>query len=155
MATQGPITLEGSFLLDLATKKIDLGADQFALALVGTGWTPDATKSGATWADASASEVSGTGYTAGGQALTGVTVAQVASTSKVKLSAADVSWANSTISGAKWGVIVHRATAGTTAGTDRIVAYFDFDTTSGASTISDTNSSFDVNWVGGEVFTIG
>lgn len=56
------------------------------------------------WADVSANEVSGTGYTAGGQALTGVAAAQSAGVNIVYLDANDVVWSGATIT-ARYAVI--------------------------------------------------
>lgn len=59
-------------------------ANTFKLALIGSAWTPDNSDTGnEVFADCSASEIAaGNGYTAGGVALTGVTLAQAGGTVK-------------------------------------------------------------------------
>lgn len=52
---------------------INWGADSIKMALLGSGYTPNLSTQ-VHWADISSNEISGTGYTAGGQALTSKTL---------------------------------------------------------------------------------
>lgn len=67
-------------------------ANSFKLALVTSAWTPDNSDTGnEVWADVSANEIAaGNGYTAGGVALTGVTLTQTGGT--VKFATGNASW---------------------------------------------------------------
>lgn len=71
-------------------------------------------------------EVTGAGYTAGGQALTGKTVTYDAATNTLKLDCADVTWANSTIT-ARYAVFYVQVGADlTTPLDDPLLCYWDF-----------------------------
>ncbi len=69
---------------------IDFDTDTIKVALLTNVYAPDAT-SDEFWSDISANEVSGNGYTAGGEALTAKTVT-VNGTGVVTFDAADVVW---------------------------------------------------------------
>ncbi|MEL7638213.1 MAG: hypothetical protein AAGU21_01095 [Solidesulfovibrio sp.] len=56
-----------SFLTNIANGVFDMDGDTFKVALLGSGYTPNAGHS--VFANVSASEVAGTGYTAGGKEL--------------------------------------------------------------------------------------
>ena len=81
-------------------------------------------------------EVVGTGYTAGGATLSGVTWTYTAGTNTWKLDAADVSWPASTIT-ARYAVVVD--TSPGTAATNRLICLIDF----GADVVS-SGGSFDI-----------
>ena len=57
------------------------------------------------WSDLSATEVSGTGYTAGGKVLTSKTLTYTASTNTTALGAADLTWSTVTFSNGRWVVL--------------------------------------------------
>lgn len=84
---------------------IDLDSDTFKCALFTSAYTPAA--SNATFADLTG-EVSGDGYTAGGQALTNVTWTRSGAT--VTFDADDPSWTNATIT-ARYAAIYKSGTA--------------------------------------------
>jgi hypothetical protein len=69
---------------------LDLDSDTFKVALVSSSYTFDSTDT--QWADMSANEISGTGYTAGGETLTSVTVSAAG-----VFDAADTVWSTATI----------------------------------------------------------
>lgn len=73
----------------LGLKVLDLDSDTIKCALVASTWTPSLSAQ-ANWADVSANEITGDGYTAGGVALTNVTYANTAGTSKFDCD--DPSW---------------------------------------------------------------
>lgn len=81
-------------------KEVDLEADTIKLALLNNSHSFTATHN--TWSQVSANEVSGTGYTAGGQALSNKSVTQAATT---KFDADNVTWSSATISNIYHGVI--------------------------------------------------
>lgn len=73
-------------------KEIDLEADTIKIALLDSSHSFTSTNN--TWSDVSANEVSGTGYTAGGEDLANKSVTQGATT---KFDADDVTWSTATI----------------------------------------------------------
>lgn len=81
------------FFANLMTKIVDLEADTIKVALMNNSHTPLATNN--VFADVSANEISGVGYVAGGQALSGKTVTQGSST---KWDADNVVWSGATLS---------------------------------------------------------
>lgn len=125
----------GLFLKSLCNKEVDLDSDTLKVMLCTSSYTPNQDthqyKSDVT------NEVSGTGYTAGGQTLTGVTVAYNASTNTLTLDANDPSWANSTIT-ARYAVF-YDSTPGSDA-TRPLIAYWDLESdqvsSSGAFTLT-------------------
>jgi len=88
-------------------------------------------------------EVAGTGYTAGGVALTATEITLAAGL--LTFDAADVSWASSTITGAM--AAVHYFNVGTAA-TDALGLLSDFVTA-----VSTTNGTLTVQWAAGGLWT--
>jgi hypothetical protein len=82
-------------------------------------------------------EITGTGYTAGGITLTSPTVTYDTASDQVRLDAADVSWTSSTIT-ARYAV-VYKSTG--SAATSPLICYFDF-----GSNQSTTNGTFAIQW---------
>lgn len=70
---RGDLTVFEEFAKTIGEKKVAIGADTFKLALIDDTTAPTAADATPTWADYSGNEVSGTGYTAGGASLSGVT----------------------------------------------------------------------------------
>jgi hypothetical protein len=77
MARNDWVTFE-EFGLDLADGEHDLGADTFKVGLIDNSTAPTAADATPRWGDYSGDEVSGTGYTAGGAALTDTGVTEAA-----------------------------------------------------------------------------
>jgi hypothetical protein len=79
----------------VATKKIDLTADDIKVMLVGSGYVPNqdthATKANVT------NEVTGAGYAAGGKSLAGKALVQNTSTNTWKWDANDLTWTGATV----------------------------------------------------------
>ena len=101
-----------------------------------TGYTP-AQDTEDYWNDISASEVSGTGYTAGGQALASPTSTYTGATNILALDAADISWAASIIS-ATYAVLYYNTG---TASTSALLGFINF-----GGTVASNNSTFTITW---------
>lgn len=86
------------FFMDLALKATNLDTDDLRVALVDSTYTPN--KDNTRWvtgSDPFDSEVTGSGYTAGGAQLANTTVTQDDTNDLVKFDADDVTWQTSTI----------------------------------------------------------
>lgn len=142
----GTFTLYGAAKENIAKALIDLDTDSFVVALLGAGYTPSVNVDD-TWSDISANQITGTGYTAGGAALTSVTVTRSGGT--VTFDAADVSWTSSTIT-AKYAVIAKKAGASLT-GTDLLLGYVELET---GGTVSTTNGTLAIQWNASGIFTL-
>lgn len=105
---------------------LDLGTDSLKCMLLTSAHTPSAAH--AAYADVSGQEVAGTGYTAGGQALSSVTWS-LSGTAAV-LDAADPSWSEATVT-ARYAVIYVDKTAGGVVGP--LVCLLDFGAEKGVS----------------------
>lgn len=131
-----------SFFLTLENKEIDLDSDTLKVMLCTSSYTPNQTthkyKSDIT------NEVSGTGYTATGAALTSVTATN--SGLVFTLDAADTSWTTSTIT-ARYA-IVYDSTPSTDA-TRPLIMYVDF----GADVVS-TAGTFLITWNASGLMTL-
>lgn len=136
--------LYGAFIDHLAQKRIDLDTDTIKIALVAAGYTPSLDTHD--FFNDVTNEVVGTGYTAGGATLTGVTWTYNASTNTWTFDAADASWASSTIA-ARYAVI-YVDTAGASS-TDPLIALIDF-----GEVVSSTAAPFTVAFAAGGIFTI-
>lgn len=84
-----------SFFGELAKGTHDFENDTFKLALLDNSHSFD--RADDVWTDISANEVSGSGYTAGGKAVTSVTVTVDDTDLQVEIDFDDVDWANSSI----------------------------------------------------------
>lgn len=96
-----------SFWEDLARGNIDLDTDTFKAMVVTDAYTPD--KDAHTKRSDVTNEASGTGYTAGGQAVT-VTVTKDTANDRLDVDISDPSWANATLSGR--GIVVYKSRGG-------------------------------------------
>ena len=128
---------------------IDLDSDTIVCVLLGTGYTPGRTTH-STWADISAQEITGTGYTTGGVAL--ANKANTHSGGTGTWDADDVSWSTATIT-AKYAVLVRRAGGSLVSG-DLLIAYCDLNTASGSATVSSTGATFTVAMNASGILTI-
>lgn len=126
-----------SFADDLCNGNIDPAADTFYGELV-TSYTPNQATD-TKRSDVTASETSGSGYTAGGQAVT-CTVAKDTANHKETLTFSNPSWSSSSISADGMVIYKHRGGADTA---DELVCYVDFGgtVTSSSGTFSVTLSS--------------
>lgn len=139
------ISLYGAFPLSLANKEVDWDTDEIKVALLSSAYVP-AQDTHAYYSEVVANEITGTAYTAGGVALTAKTSVYTAATNVRAFDAADVDWANSTIT-ARYGVIYNNTPA--TNITKPLIAYVDFaaDRTSSA-------GLFRIAWHANGIFTV-
>lgn len=106
----------------VATGAIDLDTDTFYMTLHTASYTPD--KDAHDYADDLTNEVSGTGYTAGGKAITCSVAAVDTANDRVDASFNPVTWPTATITNARYGVI--RKRRGGSLAADELLAYIDF-----------------------------
>lgn len=125
-----------SAIFDASTGAIDFDTDTFKMMLVTSSYTAAKTH---TKRNAVTNEVSGTGYTAGGNAAA-ATVTKDDTNSRVDITFAITSWTSSTIT-ARAGVIYK--SRGGASSADELVGYVDFgsDVSSTAGTFSVTITS--------------
>lgn len=143
----GNFTIYGEAKEGILKGLIDLDGGTIVATLHTSSYTPNA-GAHSTWADVSASEVTGTGYTAGGQSISPLTVVNSAGTVTVD-STTNPSWASSTIT-AKYVVLTLRAGGSLVSG-DLIIGYADLDT--GGGSVSTSNGTFSVTWNASGIFT--
>jgi hypothetical protein len=124
-----------SFKQKIMDGSIDLNTDTIKVALVTSSYTPSQDNH-EDFADVT-NEVSGTGYTAGGQTLTNLTVSKDNTNNKSIFDADDVLWTNSTITAR--GAVVYKDSG--TPSTSWLIIYLDF-TTDKSSSASD----FEIQW---------
>ena len=118
----------------------DTTAGRFKCMLVKAAYTPNfATDS--VYSDVS-NQVSGTGYTEGGEAMTAITFAISGGT--ITWDAGDVTWTGSTITDARAAVIYNTSEAN-----KPLIAYVDF-----GGNFSTTSGTFQIVWNASGVFTL-
>lgn len=123
-----------SALDDLAKGAIDFDTDTFKIMLVTSSYTPN--KDTHTKRSDVTNEVSGTGYTSGGD-TTAVTVTKDTANDRLDIDFGNVSWSSATLT-ARGGVIYK--SRGGLASADELVAYLDF-----TSDVTSTNGTFTVD----------
>ena len=133
------VTFLNALKNDLALDLDDTTADRFKIMLVTSAYTPDFGTHDFK-ADVT-NEVSGTGYTAGGESLTSVTLTQAAGV--ITFDAADVTWASSTIT-ARAAVIYDDSLA-----SDPLICYIDF-----GSDQSSSSGDFVISFNASGIFTL-
>ncbi len=124
-----------SFKKGLMDGSLDLANDTIKVMLVTSSYSPDADLHD--FKDDVTGEVSGAGYTAGGEALSNKSVTQDNTDDEGVFDADDVTWANSTITAR--GAVIYKDTG--VAGTSPLICYIDF----GADKSSD-NADFTIQW---------
>lgn len=130
---------------------IDLDSDTIVIVLVSASYTPNRLTH-SLWSDVSAYEVTGTGYTAGGQALANKANTYDSGTGIGKWDADDVVWSSSTIE-AKYAVLVRRAGGSLVSG-DLLIAYVDLNTASGSATLASAGGAFTLAWNASGIMTV-
>lgn len=119
----GTLTWYGNGLLNLARGNIDLDTDTFKVMLTTSAYTPN--QDTHDFRDDVTNEVAGTGYTAGGATLTGVSVTYDAATNQVRVSWTDPTWPTSTITART--AVIYKSRGGA-ASADELLAYCTNDT---------------------------
>jgi len=132
-----PSKLYGQFLSQALNKEIDWDTDTIKVALLTNAYTPDQDVHNYL-DDVVTHEVSGTGYTAGGNTLANKTNSYNSATNVITLDADDTTWSSSTIT-ARYAVI-YDATPATNA-TKPLIGYVDF-----GSDQSSSNGNFTITW---------
>lgn len=135
----------GSFFGKALNKEVDWDSDTIKVMLVGSGYTPNQDTHDYL-DDVVASEVSGTGYTAGGATLASKTLTYDSATNVTVLDAADVTWASSTIT-ARYAVVYDDA--GATNAQKVLLGYVDF-----GSDQSSTSGNFTITWDSTGIFRL-
>lgn len=131
-------------ILDTTQLAVDLDLETHKLALFTNSITPNfSTDTAYGSAPYNANEVSGTGYTSGGTAITTTTVTE-SPTETLMWDAADTSWTTSTITNARCGLAYADALAGNNA-----ICLINF-----AADFSTTAGTFLVQWASGGILNI-
>jgi len=117
---RGDFYVFNEFLVALGSGKYNLPSDTLKLGIITNAATPLITQTTPTWADFSANEVSGTGYSAGGITLTGVTWAQVAGVTKLDSDAMQVAYDAAGFDDGYFGILYD-----TTATNDDAIGFLD------------------------------
>jgi len=131
---EGDGTILDNFLLNLAKGNYNLASDALKMGLMGAGHTP-AQGTDDAWADISADEATGTGYVAGGKAVTGTATGTrlVLDTTahSLKFDINDVTWTSLQLATADnpptYGYLYDDAVAGPPA--DILICYWELGTT--------------------------
>lgn len=120
----------GKGVLNIWKKKMDLSSDTLKVALFSSAIDPETNRDVyEKYADISANEITGTGYTTGGVALSNVVVSLDATNHVVKLTADDPAWESATIT-ARYAVIYD-----STSTDSLLIAFVDFGEDKSASNI--------------------
>lgn len=130
-----PSKLYGNFLVKALNKEVDWDTDTIKVALTTSSYTPN--QDTHDYFNDVTNEVTGTGYTAGGNTLASKTITYDDANNVIVLDAADSTWASSTIT-ARYAVVY--ASTGT-ASTSPLIGYVDF-----GSDQSSTNGNFTITW---------
>jgi len=129
------------FKANLMNKEVDLEADTIKVALLDNNHSFNADDN--TWSDVSANEISGTGYTAGGEELANKSVTQDDTNDKAVFDADDVSWTSATFTA------YHAVIYDVTLASDDLICSIDF---GGAKSVS--NGTFTIQWDSNGIITL-
>lgn len=132
-----PSKLYGNFLAKALNKEVDWDSDTIKVALLTSSYTPNQDTHDY-FDDVSTYEVTGTGYTTGGQTLGSKTITYDTANNVIILDAADTTWSSSTIT-ARYAAIYDDS--GATAASKALIGYVDF-----SSDQSSTNGNFTITW---------
>ena len=108
----------GNGLLNVAKGAIDLDTDTFKIMLTTSSYTPN--QDTHDFRDDVTNEVVGTGYTAGGATLAGVSVTYDAGSNEVRISWTDPTWTTSTITART--AVIYKSRGGASSA-DELLAY--------------------------------
>jgi hypothetical protein len=129
--------LYGKFIQKALNKEVDWDSDTIKVALLTSSYTPNQDVHDY-FDDVVANEVTGVGYTAGGETLASKTSTYDGSTNVLILDAADVTWSASTIT-AQYAVVYDAS--GATDADKVLIGYVDF-----GSNQSSSNGNFTITW---------
>lgn len=130
-------------VLDVTQLALDLDAETHKLALFTNTITPDFTADTAYGVSPyNANEVTGTGWSSGGVAVTGTTI--TGGSGAMTFDASDVSVASTTISGARFGLVYADALAGNNA-----IVGIDF-----GADYATVNGTFAITWNAAGIFVV-
>jgi hypothetical protein len=115
--------LYDNFQAGMIAGKINPSSDTLNIALCTSSYTPNQ-GSDTFWSTPQANEVSGTGYTAGGQALTSTSWTLNTGTNVWTYTAANPQWSGATLTAAK--AVVYDVTSGAAASSRYLVGWIDF-----------------------------
>lgn len=143
------VTASGLFIttwtdvLDTSQLAVDLDLDTHKVAMFTNSITPNfSTDTAYAAAPYNANEVSGTGYSAGGTVVVGTALSE-SPTGTIMWDATDTSWASSTITNARCGLIYNDSVAA-----DRALVLINF-----GADYSTSNGTFTIQWASGGIFT--
>lgn len=135
----------GKLTEHMFNKLVDLDTDTIKVALCTDSYVPN--QDTHDFFDDITNELSAgtTGYTVGGETLTGTTASYTSDTNTFKFDAADVVWGTATIT-ARYAIIY---SVGTTASNSPLIAYVDF-----GANMSSTAGDFTITWDAAGIFTV-
>lgn len=136
-----PNTIYNRFHTNMANKIIDWEADDIRVALVSSAYTPN--KDDTQWSDVSGNEISGTGYSAGGEQLSNASVTQDDSNDLTKMDGDDITWQTATVT-AYYAVLYD-----STLGANDLIECVDF----GADK-SSSEGDFKIQWDASGILTV-
>lgn len=105
--------------------QINVTSDTIKVMLLTSSYTPNVTNQ-TYYTDISANEASGTGYTAGGVVLSGISVTQDNTNNRAVVTATNPSWSGATISNFRY-VVLFKWTG--TGSTSQLIGYYDLGST--------------------------
>lgn len=126
----------GNAFVHAFNKRIDFDTDTVKVALLANTYTPDQDVH-QYFSDVSANEVTGTGYTAGGNVLTTATMTYTGATNVLTFSGDNAAWAASSITAAYAVLYVDTGTAATSP----LICYVDFQTD-----VTSSSGTFQITW---------
>jgi hypothetical protein len=133
----------GKGLLEVFKKGLDWHNDTIKVMLCTSSYTPD--QDTHDYKDDVTNEISGDGYTAGGEELTSKTSTYIGATNKIKLSAANSTWSSASFT-ARTAIIY--IDTGVDA-TSLLLGYADF-----GADVTVANGTFVIQWSDDGIFTI-
>lgn len=136
----------GDFLVSLVKKYHDLSSDSIKGMLCTNTYSPN--QDTHDFKDDVTNEIVGDGYTAGGKALSGVTITYNGTDNQMEMEANDLEWAASTITDARYLVLYNDST-GVGDSSKRLIGYVDF-----GGNKSSSASTFKIEFTDGIVLKI-
>lgn len=111
----------GNALLNLAKGNIDFDTDTFKVLLTTNSYTPD--QDAHDFLNDVTNEITGTGYTAGGATLSGVSVTYDSGSNEVRILWSDAAWTTATFTARN--AVIYKSRGGASSA-DELVAYIPF-----------------------------